>query len=233
MIKYAFSGFDAELTCASGYEKALSEAANKKFGAIFADSGTGEDLSALKRNAQNSATPMVAMFSNTSGEAADARIFAERIKKPINPEILGEILGRFIKNFGVFVKKEGELIKSREILLCKKSSIENKIFEGALLEFKGSLTVAQSFGEALDLIGRKPFGLALIDEDCEGFELGAFTGALDSARAAFNADIKAYVFSDEALNFGNKKYVKILSPSVSKAQLSKVVKQEFGYKSKK
>ena len=37
----------------------------------------------------------------------------------------------------------------------------------------------------------------------------------------------------KALNFGNKKYVKILSPSVSKAQLSKVVKQEFGYKSKK
>jgi len=221
----------------SGYDELADTLKNKHFDLIFIDMSLCKDdithfankFKKLKHTTQNAQTKTIGIVSNTSDVSMRQVMenFDECVKKPIDTRALTTLLDKFIPNFKNFVIRECVLIKNEDIILCKKSDIENKIFGAALGEFGKNLSIAKGFGELISKMNEKPFGLILVDESVADFDMDALLGIVETFRERFSVDARMLVFSDKSYQSHAKSYIKALSPHISKIELANVIKNEL------
>ena len=76
-------------------------------------------------------------------------------------------------------------------------------------------------------IKTKPCSLALVDETAEGFDIKELLATISELRAGLKLDARVLLFSNNLELKNQKEYIKILSPSVSKIELTNFVKSEL------
>ncbi|MBE3022827.1 ATP-binding response regulator [Campylobacter sp. 7477a] len=239
MCATAFETYGVDIVLKNNYEAMLEMTKNIYFDIIFITAQLHGDITAtmkeydrFKALTLNAQTPVIGMLSNTSSasEKDIESLFDAHIKKPFNTENLKMLLYKFIPNFKNFVKKENDLAKNKEILLCKKSPIENKIFVSTLEEFNDKLTVASSFDEVVQHLRDKIYGLVLVDEEIEGFNIETLSNFMETAIEEHKIDAKLFVFSNKKIQKQkSKSYIKEFSPHIGKIQLANAIRQELGH----
>jgi len=232
MFSRAFSFLDCEVIGVSSHKELKQALLLNRFNAVFIDASFFENGVAnfVKeiRSLQEEKINLVAVVSNTSNipERELLPAFDEKIKKPFSKDELNQILPKFIKNYKPS-KENRYFSKNENIVIYKSTKLENKIFAGALGEFQNTLEVANSFSEFLIKIKTKPCSLALVDETAEGFDIKELLATISELRAGLKLDARVLLFSNNLELKNQKEYIKILSPSVSKIELTNFVKSEL------
>ena len=67
-----------------------------------------------------------------------------------------------------------------------------------------------------------------MDETAEGFDIKELLATISELRAGLKLDARVLLFSNNLELKNQKEYIKILSPSVSKIELTNFVKSELG-----
>ena len=232
MFSRAFSFLDCEVIGVSSHKELKQALLLNRFNAVFIDASFFENGVAnfVKeiRSLQEEKLNLVAVVSNTSNipERELLPAFDEKIRKPFSKDELNQILPKFIKNYKPS-KENRYFSKNENIVIYKSTKLENKIFAGALGEFQNTLEVANSFSELLIKIKTKPCSLALVDEAAEGFDIKELLATISELRAGLKLDARVLLFSNNLELKNQKEYIKILSPSVSKIELTNFVKSEL------
>ena len=232
MFSRAFSFLDCEVIGVSSHKELKQALLLNRFNAVFIDASFFENGVAnfVKeiRSLQEEKLNLVAVVSNTSNipERELLPAFDEKIRKPFSKDELNQILPKFIKNYKPS-KENRYFSKNENIVIYKSTKLENKIFAGALGEFQNTLEVANSFSELLIKIKTKPCSLALVDEMAEGFDIKELLATISELRAGLKLDARVLLFSNNLELKNQKEYIKILSPSVSKIELTNFVKSEL------
>ena len=239
--------FYIEIT-ASGFRKISCEVVgvcNKKdlkqaikqgmFDLIFISSKLFEDeensfarsFNLLKTATQNTKTPLILMLSNTSNidENSTKVHFDATIKTPINSDDLIQLFKNFLPHFDNPITNENLLNKSENIILFKKTPMENKIFSSALGEFYNTLETANSFDELLIKIKTKTYGIVLVDENTKDFDYKELIKIMSETR-------QSKMINTKLLIFGTKErvdlpFVKMLAENISKAELAATVRAQL------
>ena len=233
MFSRAFSFLDCEVIGVSSHKELKQALLLNRFNAVFIDASFFENGVAnfVKeiRSLQEEKLNLVAVVSNTSNipERELLPAFDEKIRKPFSKDELNQILPKFIKNYKPS-KENRYFSKNENIVIYKSTKLENKIFAGALGEFQNTLEIANSFSELLIKIKTKPCSLALVDEAAEGFDIKELLATISELRAGLKLDARVLLFSNNLELKNQKEYIKILSPSVSKIELTNFVKSELG-----
>ena len=233
MFSRAFSFLDCEVIGVSSHKELKQALLLNRFNAVFIDASFFENGVAnfVKeiRSLQEEKINLVAVVSNTSNipERELLPAFDEKIRKPFSKDELNQILPKFIKNYKPS-KENRYFSKNENIVIYKSTKLENKIFAGALGEFQNTLEVANSFSELLIKIKTKPCSLALVDEAAEGFDIKEILATISELRSGLKLDARVLLFSNNLELKNQKEYIKILSPSVSKIELTNFVKSELG-----
>ena len=233
MFSRAFSFLDCEVIGVSSHKELKQALLLNRFNAVFIDASFFENGVAnfVKeiRSLQEEKLNLVAVVSNTSNipERELPPTFDEKIRKPFSKDELNQILPKFIKNYKPS-KENRYFSKNENIVIYKSTKLENKIFAGALGEFQNTLEIANSFSELLIKIKTKPCSLALVDEAAEGFDIKELLATISELRAGLKLDARVLLFSNNLELKNQKEYIKILSPSVSKIELTNFVKSELG-----
>lgn len=235
LIKYAFERYNVDITSINEYRNILEIVKKKNFDIVFMDTGLA-GVNALdiakqyKNNEIAKHTPIIAMISNTSHISSQQAldVFDGCIKKPFSKKELNRILTSFIPNINSFFKNDSFYTKSKDILMLKKTSIENKIFSGVLSEFTNNLTVANNIDEFMHDLKNKAYGIALIDDNIKAFDPQRIIATIEESRMKYSTNTKLFIFSNKSQSIFNiKQYAKILSPQISKEQLADIIKQEL------
>ena len=233
MFSRAFSFLDCEVIGVSSHKELKQALLLNRFNAVFIDASFFENGVAnfVKeiRSLQEEKLNLVAVVSNTSNipERELLPAFDEKIRKPFSKDDLNQILPKFIKNYKPS-KENRYFSKNENIVIYKSTKLENKIFAGALGEFQNTLEIANSFSELLIKIKTKPCSLALVDEAAEGFDIKELIATISELRSGLKLDARVLLFSNNLELKNQKEYIKILSPSVSKIELTNFVKSELG-----
>ncbi|WP_069637222.1 response regulator [Campylobacter pinnipediorum] len=235
IIKHSFEKYNVDITSASDHKNIEELTKNKRFDLFLMDTDAYgikslEIAKKYKNNEIGRHTPIIAMISSAGSISPEQSltVFDEYIKKPFSKKNLRKILTSFIPNFDTFLNNNNIYKKSYNILLFKKSPIENKIFAGALSEFNTYLTTADSFEEFENYIKNKIYGLIFIDDNEKNFDTKKALNLIEDSRILFGIDTKLFIFSNKSRNnFSIKPYIKILSPQINKAQLVEIVKKEI------
>jgi len=233
MFSRAFSFLDCEVIGVSSHKELKQALLLNRFNAVFIDASFFENGVAnfVKeiRSLQEEKLNLVAVVSNTSNipERELLPAFDEKIRKPFSKDELNQILPKFIKNYKPS-KENRYFSKNENIVIYKSTKLENKIFAGALGEFQNTLEIANSFSELLIKIKTKPCSLALVDEAAEGFDIKELLATISELRSGLKLDARVLLFSNNLELKNQKEYIKILSPSVSKIELTNFVKSELG-----
>ncbi|MBE9870539.1 histidine kinase [Campylobacter concisus] len=233
MFSRAFSFLDCEVIGVSSHKELKQALLLNRFNAVFIDASFFENGVAnfVKeiRSLQEEKINLIAVVSNTSNipERELLPAFDEKIRKPFSKDELNQILPKFIKNYKPS-KENRYFSKNENIVIYKSTKLENKIFAGALGEFQNTLEIANSFSELLIKIKTKPCSLALVDEAAEGFDIKELLATISELRAGLKLDVRVLLFSNNLELKNQKEYIKILSPSVSKIELTNFVKSELG-----
>ena len=232
MFSRAFSFLDCEVIGVSSHKELKQALLLNRFNAVFIDASFFENGVAnfVKeiRSLQEEKINLVAVVSNTSNipERELLPAFDEKIRKPFSKDDLNQILPKFIKNYKPS-KENRYFSKNENIVIYKSTKLENKIFAGALGEFQNTLEIANSFSELLIKIKTKPCSLALVDETAEGFDIKELIATISELRSGLKLDARVLLFSNNLELKNQKEYIKILSPSVSKIELTNFVKSEL------
>ena len=181
----------------------------------------------LKTATQNTKTPLILMLSNTSNidENSTKVHFDATIKTPINSDDLIQLFKNFLPHFDNPITNENLLNKSENIILFKKTPMENKIFSSALGEFYNTLETANSFDELLIKIKTKTYGIVLVDENTKDFDYKELIKIVSETR-------QSKMINTKLLIFGTKErvdlpFVKMLAENISKAELAATVRAQL------
>lgn len=187
----------------------------------------GRSFNLLKTATQNTKTPLILMLSNTSNidENSTKVHFDATIKTPINSDDLIQLFKNFLPHFDNPSTNENLLNKSENIILFKKTPMENKIFSSALGEFYNTLETANSFDELLIKIKTKTYGIVLVDENTKDFDYKELIKIVSETR-------QSKMINTKLLIFGTKErvdlpFVKMLAENISKAELAATVRAQL------
>ena len=187
----------------------------------------GRSFNLLKTATQNTKTPLILMLSNTSNidENSTQVHFDATIKTPINSDDLIQLFKNFLPHSDNLIANEILLNKSENIILFKKTPMENKIFSSALGEFYNTLETANSFDELLIKIKTKNYGIVLVDENTKDFNYKELIKIVSETR-------QSKMINTKLLIFGTKErvdlpFVKMLAENISKAELAATVRAQL------
>ena len=187
----------------------------------------GRSFNLLKTATQNTKTPLILMLSNTSNidENSTKVHFDATIKTPINSDDLIQLFKNFLPHSDNLIANEILLNKSENIILFKKTPMENKIFSSALGEFYNTLETANSFDELLIKIKTKTYGIVLVDENTKDFDYKELIKIVSETRQSKMINTKLLIFGTKER--GELPFVKILAENISKAELATTVRAQL------
>ena len=187
----------------------------------------GRSFNLLKTATQNTKTPLILMLSNTSNidENSTKVHFDATIKTPINSDDLIQLFKNFLPHSDNLIANEILLNKSENIILFKKTPMENKIFSSALGEFYNELETANSFDELLIKIKTKTYGIVLVDENTKDFDYKELIKIVSETRQSKMINTKLLIFGTKER--GELPFVKILAENISKAELATTVRAQL------
>lgn len=187
-------------------------------------------------------TPIIAMTTRnlpTDSSKFTKHGFDGHIIKPVSRDDLMRILKIFIHNKIISNYEEIKTIRTisnkystnltntKDVLLLKKSLIENKIFSTALKGFCQSVDTVCSFDELKQHLIMNPYKLVLIDYNIPNFQSSFVLKCILKAKQDFKVDTKIVLFIDphcDTIESLDDKFNEVLKTNISKTQLEVILK---------
>ena len=112
----------------------------------------------------------------------------------------------------------------KDIIICKNSALESKIFAGILKGEYPNIDIALNFDELVSKILNEKYKLMLVDRKVAGFD----TDKLSSAIRKHNTggfDISSVIFDDSNNTSSLNVFNEVVKYSITKADLEKIAKK--------
>ncbi|HDX6324757.1 TPA: hypothetical protein RPW20_001435, partial [Campylobacter fetus subsp. venerealis] len=125
------------------------------------------------------------------------------------------------------VEAKEEIANLKDVLLFKKSNIENKIFSTVLNGFCSSVDVVCSFEELKEYLQNSAYRLVLLDYKIPNFESNLIYSWINSSRQKYKIDTKTIIFIDPNVEIDESlddKFDEILTSLINKTQLEARIK---------
>ena len=162
------------------------------------------------------------------------------IKKVLKPKT---VIKKVLKQKPVIVKKEipieGELPKKEEvktenlnltkkdILICRKSHLENRIFDTILKRFAKEIDKTNNVDEIVNLLSANSYKLVMLDSKLENFDAELLLDIIDQV----SPSTKVILFSNQNDNISENvknRFAEITDSKVNKAELEELTKKYIG-----
>ena len=113
----------------------------------------------------------------------------------------------------------------KDILICKNSIMESKIFGSILKHSYGDVDIVSNFDELLKQITTENYKLVMVDKKLNGFNADKLADVILQHNKANEVKLRSVVFADpEDGTFGGK-FNEVMKYSITKADLEKLVKK--------
>ena len=119
----------------------------------------------------------------------------------------------------------------KDILLCKKSIIENKIFGGILSQMTQKLDIVSNASELINAIHNNAYKAIFVDYRSPGFDTISVREAVDDSRIRTGVDTKIILFVDPSkddINILKNKFDEVVKSGINKSQLETMVQPYIG-----
>ena len=162
------------------------------------------------------------------------------IKKVLKPQT---VIKKVLKQKPVIVKKEipiennlpkKEEVKTenlnltkKDILICRKSHLENKIFDTILKRFAKDIDKTNNVDEIVNLLSANSYKLVMLDSKLENFDAELLLDIIDQV----SPDTKTVLFGNQNDNISENiknRFAEITNSKVNKAELEKLTKKYIG-----
>ncbi|MCZ6150193.1 response regulator [Campylobacter ureolyticus] len=162
------------------------------------------------------------------------------IKKVLKPQT---VIKKVLKQKPVIVKKEipieGDFPKKEEvktenlnltkkdILICRKSHLENKIFDTILKRFANEIDKTNNIDEIVNLLSANSYKLVMLDSKLENFDAELLLDIIDQV----SPSTKVVLFSNQNDNVSENiknRFAEITNSKVNKAELEELTKKYIG-----
>ena len=162
------------------------------------------------------------------------------IKKVLKPKT---VIKKVLKQKPVIVKKEipieGDLPKKEEvktenlnltkkdILICRKSHLENRIFDTILKRFAKEIDKTNNVDEIVNLLSANSYKLVMLDSKLENFDAELLLDIIDQV----SPSTKVILFSNQNDNISENvknRFAEITDSKVNKAELEELTKKYIG-----
>lgn len=162
------------------------------------------------------------------------------IKKVLKPQT---VIKKVLKQKPVIVKKEipieGDFPKKEEvktenlnltkkdILICRKSHLENKIFDTILKRFANEIDKTNNIDEIVNLLSANSYKLVMLDSKLENFDAELLLDIIDQV----SPSTKVVLFSNQNDNVSENiknRFAEITDSKVNKAELEELTKKYIG-----
>ncbi|MCZ6103272.1 ATP-binding protein [Campylobacter ureolyticus] len=162
------------------------------------------------------------------------------IKKVLKPQT---VIKKVLKQKPVIVKKEipiennlpkKEEVKTenlnltkKDILICRKSHLENKIFDTILKRFAKDIDKTNNVDEIVNLLSANSYKLVMLDSKLENFDAELLLDIIDQV----SPDTKTVLFGNQNDNISENiknRFAEITNSKVNKAELEELTKKYIG-----
>ncbi|NLK66322.1 MAG: response regulator [Campylobacteraceae bacterium] len=115
------------------------------------------------------------------------------------------------------------VMNSKDILVCRKNNLENKIFTSILQQFATSIDSSSNINEIATLLKTTSYKVVLLDSKIENFD----SDLISNTVSKFSPETKTILFVDaKDLNLSELKssFTEVLDSKISKSQLESLIK---------
>lgn len=253
LIRHTLAEFCQNVTIVSNGALALEQRKYGKYDIIFMDIAMPvmngiEATKAIKEyESQNmlSHIPIVAVTANAlKGDRENfmANGLDDYVAKPIKKELILEMLNKYIPHKRSVNKPQSQvavtqsvqqqpvpsqnLSSYKDVLLYKKSMIENKIFSGVLGQFCDQIDIANDFSELKNKIENQAYKIIIVDYKIPNFNADEVSKWIKDAKKRVPAT-KSIIFIDPNEDTTDKlddKFDVILKSGITRSQLELMIK---------
>ncbi|MBP5779489.1 MAG: response regulator, partial [Campylobacter sp.] len=120
---------------------------------------------------------------------------------------------------------EVETVPSRDILICKNSIMESKIFASILKHTYQDVDIVPNFDESLKQITDENYKLVMVDKKINGFNADKLADVILTHNKASAVKLRSVIFADPSDGTFGGKFNEIMKYSITKADLEKLAKK--------
>ncbi|WP_162165316.1 ATP-binding protein [Campylobacter fetus] len=150
-----------------------------------------------------------------------------RILNHFTPQNSVNLQAKIIAPINKKVEAKEDIANLKDVLLFKKSNIENKIFSTVLNGFCSSIDVVCSFEELKEYLQNSAYRVVLLDYKIPNFESNLIYSWVNSSRQKYKIDTKTIIFIDPNAEIDESlddKFDEILTSLINKTQLEARIK---------
>lgn len=150
-----------------------------------------------------------------------------RILNHFTPQNSVNLQAKIIAPINKKVEAKEDIANLKDVLLFKKSNIENKIFSTVLNGFCSSVDVVCSFEELKEYLQNSAYRVVLLDYKIPNFESNLIYSWVNSSRQKYKIDTKTIIFIDPNAEIDESlddKFDEILTSLINKTQLEARIK---------
>lgn len=125
------------------------------------------------------------------------------------------------------VKTENLSLTKKDILICRKSHLENRIFDTILKRFAKEIDKTNNIDEIVNLLSANSYKLVMLDSKLENFDAKLLLDIIDQV----SPDTKVVLFSNQNDNISEdvkNRFAEITDSKVNKAELEELTKKYIG-----
>ncbi|CZE47952.1 response regulator [Campylobacter geochelonis] len=145
------------------------------------------------------------------------------------PEKKAQIVEDKVQSQAPAVEKTAEKqdinLEKRDVLVCKKSRLENKIFNSILKQQIDKIDTAESMDELLDLLNKNSYKLVLVDYKVPNFSPSALNDTLNEQNSSSTSTILFANLDKDDVGSLERQFTEVASSSINKSTLENLVKK--------
>ena len=125
------------------------------------------------------------------------------------------------------IKSENLSLTKKDILICRKSHLENKIFDTILKRFAKEIDKTNNIDEIVNLLSANSYKLVMLDSKLENFDAELLLDIIDQV----SPDTKTVLFSSQNDNISENiknRFTEITNSNINKAELEELTKRYIG-----
>lgn len=125
------------------------------------------------------------------------------------------------------IKSENLSLTKKDILICRKSHLENKIFDTILKRFANEIDKTNNIDEIVNLLSANSYKLVMLDSKLENFDAELLLDIIDQV----SPSTKVILFSNQNDNISENiknRFTEIANSNINKAELEELTKRYIG-----
>lgn len=245
LIKYILSYLYIETTIVTSIKELISEYTQQSYDIIFIeiqpdvkfDEYDIKSIIEFEKESKIDHSPIIAIVDNDAALIKN-KGFDEFISQPIKINILSKLLNKLIpehkiipnlqlKQSEIYYPTEYKSIYNKDILIVKKSILQNTLMKNKFLEFCENIDFVTNFHDFTKLIKEISYKLVVIDSNMPDLNLENISNILSDKQTNKNVKIKTILMVDNEKNILEKfknEFSRIIQEDMDINQISMIAK---------